>query len=357
MDMGGNTLSLLSVGTGATERSFSMPNASNLRQLTIANGTFAAKDVDFRGVQTTVEVAVGGVFTTEGINITNAGTLLVKGTVSATSRIATSTGSSVTVDGGSLTVTGDPVYAGVSGLVDESVVHFKNGATVNSTLLIAGRNTLSSGLGSANPGGKGLFLIEGAGTTAVTQRLFLSGGSRSTGSTSDNNPSEEGIGTLHIFDGAVVNTDYLQAYERSTIFIDNASLTVGNALMGSIVGGKIHEGATLRFGLHSPLQPLAMSVDIFDITNADLEIVLGSGFSADISDEFILISYATSLAGTFKGYGEGSVITVDGYSFELSYGTGGEDSWVSLTVIPEPGVAAALFGLVVLAFSRLRRVR
>ncbi len=62
--------------------------------------------------------------------------------------------------------------------------------------------------------------------------------------------------------------------------------------------------------------------------------------------------------GEFDGYGEGEVFTIDGFTFQLSYGTRSEDGMVSLTVIPEPALAtlliAGLAGLLVIRFRRRR---
>lgn len=348
LDLGGNTLILLSTATNAA-RSFHMPHTTNLRTITIENGTLQANNVDFRGSQTTVVVDEDAVFNTQGIAISQGASLEIFGNVTSGATVQTASASSITVDGGEFSVTGNPLYAGTGGLTDESLIHFKNGATVNATLLIAGRDTSASGTGAV--GGKGRFLIEGAGTTVETERLFLSGGSRTT-AFSNNNPSPEGIGTVQILDGALVETDYLEAYERGTILINGAQLIVG-----TVAGSRIHEGATLQIGLNSVSQSVALVVNTLDITDSTFELILDEGFAADILDEIFLITYATSLVGEFDGYAEGEVFTIDGFTFQLSYGTRSEGGAVSLTVIPEPRIAAALFGMLAIAVSMLARRR
>lgn len=357
LDLGGNTLTLSSTGTGWSNdnrRSFHVPNNSNLRTMTITNGTFAANDVDFRGSQTTVEVTSNAAFQAQGITLNNGSTMEIFGTVTTSGRIMTRSGSRVLVNGGTVNNTSNPIWAGESGLTTEALVHISNGATANFQIMIAGRDSLASG--TSNDGGWGRFLVEGTGTTVTTERVFLSGGSRSTGSTSQNNPSPEGIGSLWVRDGAALSTDYLESYPRSTIFIDNATITVGNALMGSINGGILHPDSTLQIALNSVGQQPALILQQLIITDSTFEIIINEGFSANINEEITLMTYATTLVGEFDGFAEGETFTVDGFTFQLSYGSRGEDGAVFLTVIPEPATTAMMIALLAMLVAVGRKV-
>lgn len=348
LELGGNTLNLIATGTSGTTRSFSMPNTSNARSITLENGVLAADDFDFRGASTEVIVNSNAVFSVKGINAQSS-TLTVEGTLNTTDRrVQVRSGGTIDINGGTWNgESGEPIYSGEAGLTTESLIHFRNEASADLGILVAGRDTSFSG--GFNDGGWGLILVEGGGTTVSSERLYLSGGSGTL--SGPENPSPEGIGSVHVLDGSIMTADRLFAFERSTIYLDEGRLNVG------ALGAIIQEGATLRIGLHSPAQDVVLSVDTLDITNATFELVLGPGFSANMFDEFSLVSYETSLTGQFAGLAEGAVINVDDMYFELSYGSGGAMSHISLMVVPEPGTILFLLlvGAGFLVRHRIRR--
>lgn len=72
---------------------------------------------------------------------------------------------------------------------------------------------------------------------------------------------------------------------------------------------------------------------------------------------FIWRDIPTTLFGTFAGLNEGAVFNEDLYYFRISYDmVDGSDTFIGLTVVPEPGAAGLAFpGLILLTLRR--RVR
>lgn len=88
--------------------------------------------------------------------------------------------------------------------------------------------------------------------------------------------------------------------------------------------------------------------------NVTLTLELASGFDAQLGEVFQILAYddgfvGNGLIGQFDGLQEGAILSVQGFQFdfELSYGDGIADS-VTLTVIPEPGLAGLGLGLLAL---------
>jgi len=83
---------------------------------------------------------------------------------------------------------------------------------------------------------------------------------------------------------------------------------------------------------------------------------LSVGYAAQLGDNFTIIDNLSSQPplSPFSGPAEGALFTADGYQLRLSY-RGGDGNDVTLTVVPEPGLAEVGLMLGVLALRRRRR--
>ena len=156
---------------------------------------------------------------------------------------------------------------------------------------------------------------------------------------------QNGTRTMGIFlnDGSIVNPG--RVGETGSLSFENNPVNFA-------------EGATIRLDLFSPADydqlvfartGTATENVVPPVTFATagsgvaLELNFMDGFSANIGEQFVILTGYDSLTGAFSGLADGSTFEQNGFQFQINYGS---DDTV-LTVIPEPSVA----GLVLLGFA------
>ncbi len=277
---------------------------------------------------------------------------------SATIGLANGNSASVYIEGGTMEVNNVVTVGGggASGLLSIS-----DGGSFSGTSLSIGRRG-SSGTDVNNPPtytGEGNLIVTGSGSTATAEQFYIGGGRR--GSTFS--ALGDANGTALFADAGTGNFGLMRIFRtegmigddpvvtRGTLIIDNATVNITGT--GTAV---IDPDAILRIGLYNPSQAFALNVGgAFTITNANFELFLGDGFSAEINDTFSLINYG-SLVGTFAGLDNEDEIVLGGYTFQIDYNldSAGEIGLL-VTAIPEPAAGLAV-GLLALLFA-IRRAR
>lgn len=203
----------------------------------------------------------------------------------------------------------------------------------------AGENDASN---AAN--GTGILTVSGENSQLINTNYVVLGGRR----TVDN----EGIGIINLSDGGAMSiTQELRIWSRGSVTIDGGTLIAGEWLASADSTLSL----TLQTGVFAaPIQIGSLFTETGNAVIGDsiFELMLGPGFSANLEEVFEIMTYGGELTGTFAGLSEGDIIHLDGYQFQLSYGSGSSDM-ISLTVIPEPGVVVLLLlGAVLAGFRR-----
>lgn len=155
-----------------------------------------------------------------------------------------------------------------------------------------------------------------------------------------------GVGHLIVADGGVVTFgEWLHIDSNSILEVDGGTVTASrlDAEFPSTIALTLHTGV-----FDAPIRILEGSLNGDVNLSADdslFDLSLATGFTANLHDVFGVIRYEGALDGMFHGLNEGDILTVGGYEFQFSYGSG-NDSLMTLTVIPEPhGVILALLAL------------
>ncbi|HWL54429.1 MAG TPA: hypothetical protein VNQ90_18460, partial [Chthoniobacteraceae bacterium] len=160
-------------------------------------------------------------------------------------------------------------------------------------------------------------------------------------------------GTLLLADGGL-----LEGYQDAVLYIyENGTLSMERDATFRVRELQLKEGAGFAVALNSGLTLGEVREDLLIETDVALQLTLGSGFSATVGDSIALIEYGGEAAGAFAGLGEGAVLNVGGYQFQISYGSGSNDAVrLEVQAIPEPEPALALLGagIVLLAARRFR---
>lgn len=171
---------------------------------------------------------------------------------------------------------------------------------------------------------QGTALVTGSGSSWTQDTLSIAGTSLEAGG--------EGTLTIQNEGSVVVNGDF-RIWEDGELRLDNLStMTVDT--------GSFELGSTFAYTLESGTATSAAFTANSDlgIGGAQFDLLLGNSFSAQIDDVFAIMGYET-LTGTFSGLGNGAVINVDTYYFAIDYGDLTSADFITLTVVPEPGVA------------------
>lgn len=190
----------------------------------------------------------------------------------------------------------------------------------------------------------GLVRVTGANTSLSTDQISLSDGNSGTGILE----VEEGGALLVTGDFSIASNGTLRTREGQIIMGD--AFTASANL--SFDSGSIWE-MTLFSSQANGLPVLEMNGDA-SLGDATFDLLLSTGFVAELGDVFTLMEYTGDLNGQFDGLNEGDWITAGIYQFELGYG-GGFDDAITLTtvVIPEPG--GLVLGLLGVALCLRRR--
>lgn len=169
----------------------------------------------------------------------------------------------------------------------------------------------------------------------------------------------EEIGVVTVSDGGTVEVDgRLRLWSEGTLALDAGTVQASelDARAGSVFALTLH---TERFDPDLRLvEAGGFDGDVFlNFVNGDgvtLDLDLATGFSANIDDVFTVLSYEGILTGTFQGLDQGDTFMVGGYEFQIDYGFTFDDA-ITLTVIPEPGVAGLLLAPLLAWAMRRRR--
>ena len=249
------------------------------------------------------------------------------------------------------TSTGAVTISGVIGTNVTGVI--QNSAT--SSLILSGTNTYT-----------GATLI-----TAGTLKLDATG--------TINNSSEVSLGTVGTFDVTAKSLGYTVATLKGSGNVTGA-LTVSTQLAIGNSPGTTNFSSSLTLGAGSTyLYDLTGGVvpglaDLGDIAGA---LTITAGAILDLvqlgtytaNNKFTLFAYDGALTGTFKdtssnNLADGATFTDAGGSWMIDYndtsagangGVSASNTYVTITAIPEPNVAALLGGLGVVALLRRRR--
>lgn len=197
----------------------------------------------------------------------------------------------------------------------------------------------------------GTALISGNGSSYTTKRTYLGGGINNSGTFSTG-----GSATMTIANGGIATTELLHVAARDSTTFGKLALDNGTLSVTGTSGALFEPGAGLEFTLHNQADPAPLTVtEGLTIADSVLGIELAPTFSASEDDVIQLVRYG-SLTGTFQGLPEGTAFWVDNTPFTIQYATIiGPDSFITLTVIPEPTSLIFLgIGLAALV-SRRRR--
>jgi fibronectin-binding autotransporter adhesin len=379
---------------GAGGSSSSTVNISGGSLIT-TNGSVNATNLAVRGT-TIVNLSGTGTFTAPTLNMTSS---------QLSGGAATST---FNLDGGTL-VTGT-IIKGINGTTGTQTFNF-NGGTLKSSAssttymtgltnafvkaggavidtqafsVTIGQNLLTDAVstgGGLTKSGSGTLTISG--TNTYTGATLISGGTLTLDATGTiNNTSEVSLGTVGTFD---VTAKGLSGYTVGTLkgsgsvtgaLSVSTQLAIGNSPGTTSFSSNITLGSTSTYlyELTSGAAPGLNSADLGDIAGA---LTISAGSILDLvqlgtytaGNKFTLFAYDGLLTGTFKDtssniLADGATFTDAGGIWMIDYndatagangGVSASNTYVTITAIPEPNVAALLGGLGVLALLRRRR--
>ncbi len=289
---------------------------------------------------------------TSNVNVTNGATVdaILTGTGSTAQSINIGEGSdlaTMTVDNATVNAS-NALFVGRGGTLNgNGKLIIQNGGKVTvGSELIVGFGT-GVGHGEVRVSGAGTSLVINEGAAFGTYSSWIGG----RGATSTDNHT----GELIVENGATATFGYgLNINRKGTLTIDGASVTAAYVNMYQDTG--VYH-AILNTGHFNPM----LTTTTYANMDGVLNVSLGNGFVTSVNDVYTIVAYGTNLQNQFSNYGEGAIIDIDGYSFELSYGAGTGGGAITLTTvaIPEPAHAAIFFGLgiLLLVFYRNRSNR
>lgn len=135
-------------------------------------------------------------------------------------------------------------------------------------------------------------------------------------------------------------------------FVDfDITFNAGAALRLDLLSISDHD--YLFFRDHTEETPTKVPSVILDTTGdgVALELNLLAGFDAQISDQFLILRDYDEVIGQFAGLPDGAIFDVDGWQFQINYGS---DNTI-LTVIPEPSGVILLLASALLLLRRSAR--
>ncbi len=353
-----DALKALSLGnTGTEERTFSV----------LGNGTF---NVNHRLLVHEFQIGATGNLASSGFNLVLDNAAVIRGNRN-TGHLLGQGDSIVSIEvrgGSSLDLNGRTVIAGGADATTSILVTGTGSTFINSnsgsiryhnfgttgtavmTVEQGGRyeSNAYSSLGLSASGSGEIYVTGSSSTFEMARGLYVGGGLTN----DDQTPSAGGSGLFSLADNATATVGLLQTFAADVdagrfgqVILDGTvSMTATDAILAS--------GSVLRMGLRDTAQlPNLTVVEELTLNGATLEAWLPTGLTPQIGQSFALIEYG-ALFGLF-GNPDGEVI-IDGHVFQIDYALGGQDV-IGLTVIPEPGLAALVFGCA--AFFVVRRLR
>lgn len=202
--------------------------------------------------------------------------------------------------------------------------------SANRPSVISGAITGAGGLAFTKLGTSGSLKLTGTngytGATTVSDVMIITGSQAASATTVSNTGTLKGTGTV----GALtVSTGGHLAPGLSP-----GCLISGNT---SIAGNfDVELGGTTACTEYDQLQVTGT----VDVTSGTLNVSRFGGFTPAVGQTFTIISndVADAVTGTFAGLAQGATVTVDAYTFTISY-TGGDGNDVVLTVTGIPAAA------------------
>lgn len=355
-DLNSYHLQLTATGVRLGDRSFTMRGAASIqRSFTFENGTVTANQVFLQAVgielpihlrlRSGVTMNMGGTLEVISSNISvlgesvlNLGSDQLRASGTANLQV-TGAGSKIQSSGSVTHYLGTTAGATTAG---QATLKILEGASADLGRLNLGRDSTSSGNNSA---GEALLLVDGTGTSFKAAQLNIAGGVNSQGI---NVIASSGDSFATFTNGATAQIELLRNFENGTLEIDDATVTVGAG------GATLYAGSNLNLVIHS--EEAMFITQALTITDSILNLSFADDFEPLIGQQIMLIEY-TSLTGLFDGINQGGNLLIGETLVSFDYGSGTND-WISITVIPEPKTAAALFaiaGLLTVVFLRRRR--
>jgi autotransporter-associated beta strand protein len=246
-----------------------------------------------------------------------------------------------------------------------------------------GQNLLTDGVstgGGLTKSGSGTLTLSGSNT--YTGTTLISGGTLKLDATGTiNNTSEVSLGTVGTFDVSAKGLGYTVGTLKGSGNVAGAltvstQLAIGNSPGTTNFSSSLTLGSasTYLYDLTGGATPGLNSADLGDIAGA-LTITAGSILDLvqlatyTAGNKFTLFAYDGLLTGTFKDtssnvLSDGATFTDAGGLWMIDYndttsgangGVSASNTFVTITAVPEPDVAALLGGLGVLALLRRRR--
>ncbi len=231
----------------------------------------------------------------------------------------------------------------------------QGGGSSNAAIKTGADTTIITNAGVIDGSGSGKAIQGGAGNLAVT----IQGGAAAV---RGDIIGGSGTNTLTYDLGAKTNTFTLGGNVAgfSTVEVKSGTVDIANATRMTLTDAAsqliVDSGATLHFDLGGAGQIILENGQLNLQSSSELSVTLG--FSPTIGQSFTLVDILGSGAinGSFSGLSEGSVFSVDGTQFSLSY-TGGNGNDLTLTAIPEPATYALTIGCATLGAGIWRRYR
>lgn len=248
-------------------------------------------------------------------------------------------------------------YLGSDGIATMEIL---SGAAFSGFDLALGRKYGTGGGADPTRRGNGILIVDGSegihASSVTASRFFIGGGAIA----SNVAAVGDGSGTATFSNGGIGAFNTMRVFHTSEVVDDEPVITWGTLVIDgghvSVTGTATFDpGSVLRIGLNQVSQNESLLISELNL-DATLELTLGVGFSAAISDTIVLIEYQT-LSGEFANVGQGDFITIGGYTFEMDYAMGSGSNLIGLTVtaIPEPGNMAVVLGLIALLILRAKR--
>jgi T5SS/PEP-CTERM-associated repeat protein len=303
----------------------------NIGQNAAANGT-----VNVAGPTTALNVSAASLIGSAGIgalNVSSGATFASTATITLGS-VATTSSGSVTVSGAGSTFTvSTNLVVGASG---NAAVVVTNGGEMRTV----GANNSTTSLRLANSAGTTTALVTGTGS-------LLQGGNVDVGGSAT---TKGGNAAVTVSAGGTFGArGAMQLWDTSSLLVDNGNISTGGAFTA-------YGGSEIGFVLSNPnVDPFfAVGGNLNLSNNVTLTLSLGSSAAFNLNDTVRLFGYKGTLTGAFDGIAQGDILSVGSQSFQIDYGSG-TDSFVGLTVVPEPSMLP-LFGLAALLLAGARRM-
>ncbi|EIP99708.1 hypothetical protein OpiT1DRAFT_04236 [Opitutaceae bacterium TAV1] len=159
-----------------------------------------------------------------------------------------------------------------------------------------------------------------------------------------------------LLDGSQITGD---VYLGTAADAKNRELAIGATTQ--VIDGKVTLAGTsawFSLAINDATDFGQLATQGIDITDANLNVTLGAGFSFDeATDKYVAFDIITgSVTGEFANAVNGGIYSVGIYNFNVSYDDGVK-LWLGAAPVPESAAYAALAGLALLVFAALRRRR